>query len=33
MGYTNVTDYPGGKQEWVESGLPVEGEARAHNSG
>lgn len=24
LGYRNVRKYPGGKQEWVESGLPVE---------
>jgi len=24
MGYTNVTDYAGGKQDWVDSGLPTE---------
>jgi hypothetical protein len=25
MGYTNVRDYSGGKQDWVEAGLPTEG--------
>jgi rhodanese-related sulfurtransferase len=25
MGYTNVRDYEGGKQDWVEVGLPTEG--------
>lgn len=29
LGYTNVRDYHEGKAEWVEAGLPVEGEARA----
>lgn len=29
LGYTNVSDYHEGKAEWMESGLPVEGEARA----
>ncbi|HUR37626.1 MAG TPA: hypothetical protein VM009_07395 [Terriglobales bacterium] len=24
MGYTNVRDYEGGKQDWVEAGLPTE---------
>ena len=24
LGYTNVRDYAGGKQEWMEAGLPVE---------
>jgi rhodanese-related sulfurtransferase len=24
MGYTNVMDYAGGKQDWVDAGLPVE---------
>jgi len=28
MGYTNVREYAGGKKEWMESGLPVEGDAR-----
>jgi len=23
MGYTNVSHYPGGKQDWIEAGLPV----------
>ncbi len=26
MGYTNVSVYPGGKQDWIEAGLPVESE-------
>ncbi len=29
MGYTNVRDYSGGKKEWMEAGLLMEGEARA----
>lgn len=24
LGYTNVRRYPGGKQDWVENGLPLE---------
>jgi hypothetical protein len=24
LGYTNVKEYRGGKQEWVENGLPTE---------
>lgn len=24
MGYTNVKDYAGGKQDWIDAGLPVE---------
>ena len=24
MGYANVSDYAGGKQDWMEAGLPVE---------
>jgi hypothetical protein len=23
MGYTNVVDYEGGKQDWIEAGYPV----------
>jgi rhodanese-related sulfurtransferase len=26
LGYTNVKDYDGGKQDWQTAGLPVEGE-------
>jgi len=26
MGYENVYDYEGGKQDWVEAGLPLERE-------
>ena len=26
MGYTDVKDYEGGKQDWVEAGLPTEGD-------
>jgi hypothetical protein len=25
MGYINVRDYSGGKQDWIEAGLPIEG--------
>jgi len=25
LGYRNVRHYPGGKREWVEAGLPLEG--------
>lgn len=25
MGYENVWDYAGGKQDWLEAGLPAEG--------
>jgi rhodanese-related sulfurtransferase len=25
LGYTNVRHYPGGKREWIEAGLPLEG--------
>jgi rhodanese-related sulfurtransferase len=28
MGYENVRDYEGGKEDWVEAGLPIEGESR-----
>lgn len=28
LGYTRVADYHEGKAEWVEAGLPVEGESR-----
>jgi rhodanese-related sulfurtransferase len=28
MGYENVRDYEGGKEDWVEAGLPTEGESR-----
>jgi 3-mercaptopyruvate sulfurtransferase SseA len=26
MGYTNVRDYEGGKQDWIDAGLPTESE-------
>jgi hypothetical protein len=26
MGYTDVMEYKGGKQEWIDAGLPVESE-------
>ena len=28
LGYTNVRKFPGGKQEWVDAGLPLEQGAR-----
>lgn len=27
MGYENVRDYEGGKEDWIEAGLPTEGES------
>jgi rhodanese-related sulfurtransferase len=24
LGYTNVREYPGGKQDWIAAGLPME---------
>jgi hypothetical protein len=33
MGYTNVTDYEGGKQDWIDAGYPVVGRhAHQHQS-
>jgi hypothetical protein len=29
MGYENVRDYAEGKKDWVEAGLPTEGEGHA----
>jgi hypothetical protein len=29
MGYTNVRDYAGGKADWKEAGLPLEGASAA----
>ncbi len=29
LGYRNVAEYREGKADWIEAGLPVEGEARA----
>jgi rhodanese-related sulfurtransferase len=29
LGYTQVADYHEGKAEWVEAGMPVEGQSRA----
>lgn len=26
LGYTNVKDYKAGKQDWLDAGLPAEGE-------
>ncbi len=28
MGYTDVKDYPGGKQDWIRHDLPYEGTSR-----
>ena len=30
MGYTNVKEYAGGKQDWVQAGLPIESEGIEH---
>lgn len=30
IGYTNLYEYEGGKQDWVEAGLPTEGESHTH---
>jgi rhodanese-related sulfurtransferase len=27
LGYTNVRDYSGGKQDWIDAGLPTESES------
>ena len=32
MGYGNVRDYVGGKKDWMEAGLPIEGR-RAERGG
>jgi hypothetical protein len=32
LGYTNVRDYEGGKQDWIEAGFPVEGESASSSS-
>lgn len=29
LGYRNVRKYPGGKQDWAEAGLPLEGSAES----
>jgi rhodanese-related sulfurtransferase len=29
LGYTNVKDYAGGKQDWMDAGLPTESERQA----
>ena len=29
MGYRNVREYVGGKQDWIDAGMPVEKEVRA----
>jgi rhodanese-related sulfurtransferase len=28
LGYTNVKDYKAGKQDWIDAGLPTEGESQ-----
>jgi hypothetical protein len=33
MGYENVRDYEGGKEDWVEAGLPTEGERHQRLTG
>jgi hypothetical protein len=33
MGYQNVKDYVEGKKDWVDAGLPIEGESRAARGG
>jgi len=30
LGYTNVRDYVGGKEDWIDAGLPVEGNHHEH---
>ena len=30
MGYTNVRDFEGGKEEWIAAGFPVERHKRNH---
>ena len=30
LGYSDVRVYEGGKQDWMEAGLPVEGKSRRH---
>ena len=30
MGYSNLYEYEGGKQDWVEAGLPTEGQSYKH---
>jgi len=32
MGYTNIREYKGGKQDWTSAGLPTEGEGH-HEAG
>jgi rhodanese-related sulfurtransferase len=33
MGYENVRDYEGGKEDWIVAGLPTEGESSRSRSG
>ena len=33
MGYKNVHDYEGGKSDWMEAGLPIEGEDAGSQTG
>ncbi|MEO6907354.1 MAG: rhodanese-like domain-containing protein [Abditibacteriaceae bacterium] len=30
LGYTDLYEYEGGKQDWVEAGLPTEGQSHKH---
>jgi rhodanese-related sulfurtransferase len=32
LGYTNVRDYVGGKEDWMAAGLPTEGKARRRHT-
>jgi hypothetical protein len=32
MGYTDVRDYEGGKQDWLDAGLPVEGHSHRRDA-
>ena len=33
MGYKNVRDYEGGKSDWMEAGLPIEGDDSESQAG
>ena len=33
MGYTNVMEYKGGKQDWIDAGLPVESDGPRDDRG
>lgn len=33
LGYANVFDYEGGKQDWLDAGLPTESGSPAHHGG